>query len=87
MYFSRSEIPYDKNKDGVYYFSHIGIYGYQADVLKKISEFKQTRLEQMESLEQLRWLENGYSIKTAISDHENTSIDAPEDLEKLKDRF
>lgn len=87
LYFSRSEIPYNKSKDGDYYFSHIGIYGYQADALKKISEFKQTRLEQMESLEQLRWLENGYTIKTAISDHENISIDTPEDLEKIKARL
>ncbi|HKR05524.1 MAG TPA: 3-deoxy-manno-octulosonate cytidylyltransferase [Bacteroidia bacterium] len=87
MYFSRSEIPYDKNKDGGYHFSHIGIYGYRMDTLEKISNLRQSRLEQMESLEQLRWLENGYSIKTAISDHENISIDTPEDLEKLKGRF
>ncbi|MEP7170089.1 MAG: 3-deoxy-manno-octulosonate cytidylyltransferase [Bacteroidota bacterium] len=84
LYFSRSEIPFNKNKDGDYYFSHIGIYGYRPDVLEKISEFNQTRLEKMESLEQLRWLENGYSIKIAISDHENISIDTPEDLEKIK---
>jgi 3-deoxy-manno-octulosonate cytidylyltransferase (CMP-KDO synthetase) len=83
MYFSRSEIPSDKSNSGNYYFSHIGIYGYQADVLNKISALKQTRLELMESLEQLRWLENGYSIKTAISGHENISIDAPGDLERL----
>jgi 3-deoxy-manno-octulosonate cytidylyltransferase (CMP-KDO synthetase) len=87
MYFSRSEIPYNKNKEGDYYFSHIGIYGYKMDILEKISNLHQSRLEQMESLEQLRWLENGYSIKTAISDHENISVDTPEDLEKLKDRF
>ena len=87
MYFSRSEIPCDKSKSGDYYFSHIGIYGYQAEVLEKISDLKQTRLELMESLEQLRWLENGYTIKTAISEHENVSIDTPDDLEKVKNRF
>jgi 3-deoxy-manno-octulosonate cytidylyltransferase (CMP-KDO synthetase) len=84
LYFSRSEIPFDKTKERDYYFSHIGIYGYKKDVLEKISQLQHSRLEQMESLEQLRWLENGYTIKTAVSDHQNISIDVPEDLEKLK---
>jgi len=83
MYFSRSEIPYNK-KDADYFFSHVGIYGYRQDILEKISALHESRLEQMESLEQLRWLENGYSIKTATSDHENISIDTPEDLKKIK---
>jgi 3-deoxy-manno-octulosonate cytidylyltransferase (CMP-KDO synthetase) len=87
MYFSRSEIPHDKKKDGDYFFSHVGIYGYWQDVLEKISALHESRLEQMESLEQLRWLENGYSIKTAISGHENISIDVPGDLDKLKGRI
>ena len=87
LYFSRAEIPFDKSKDGDYYFSHIGIYGYRADILEKIADLKQTRLELAESLEQLRWLENGYSIKTAVSEHENISIDSPDDLEKVKSRI
>ena len=84
LYFSRSEIPYDKNRKGDYTFSHIGIYGYRTDALEKITTLHSSRLEEMESLEQLRWLENGYAIKVAVSEDENISIDIPGDLEKVK---
>ena len=65
------------------FYKHIGIYGYRADVLKTISKLSPSPLEIEERLEQLRWLENGYKIKTAITTHEAIAIDEPSDLEKL----
>ena len=87
LYFSRNIIPFDKT--GKYlpekkYFKHIGIYGYRADILKKISALKQSSLETAESLEQLRWLENGFSIQTAITKLENYPVDTPDDIKKIK---
>ena len=85
LYFSRSVIPYLRNKDAdVIFYKHIGIYGYRVDVLKEIVRLAPSQLESAESLEQLRWMENGYTIQTAITDHESTSIDTPEDLERIK---
>ena len=89
IYFSRSPIPCIKNleqkewlSNGVYY-KHIGMYGYRSDVLRSISDLPQTPLEKSESLEQLRWLENGYSIQLAETEHESNSVDTPEDLDRL----
>ena len=62
----------------------IGIYAYRTDILLKLIELRQSGLEISESLEQLRWLENGYEIRVAETDHENIAIDTPEDLLKLK---
>jgi 3-deoxy-manno-octulosonate cytidylyltransferase (CMP-KDO synthetase) len=69
IYFSRSPIPYNKNfpeqdwlKYSTYY-KHIGIYGFRTDTLKTVSQLPKTNLEITESLEQLRWIENGYVIK------------------------
>jgi 3-deoxy-manno-octulosonate cytidylyltransferase (CMP-KDO synthetase) len=85
LYFSRSVIPYLRNIDThPTFYKHIGIYGYRVDVLNKITKLKATPLELAESLEQLRWLENGYSIQTAVTTHESISIDVPEDLERVK---
>lgn len=88
LYFSRSIIPYPAKKtaeeliaSGIY-FKHIGIYAYRVKILKEISALTPSLLEQTESLEQLRWLENGYKIKTAITDAETIAIDKPEDVEK-----
>jgi 3-deoxy-manno-octulosonate cytidylyltransferase (CMP-KDO synthetase) len=88
IYFSRSIIPYPAKKSsdellaaGVY-FKHIGIYAYRVQTLKEISALTPSMLEQTESLEQLRWIENGYTIKTAITTAETIAIDTPEDLEK-----
>lgn len=87
--FSRETIPVLNNtpKDDWLlshnFFKHIGIYGYRSNVLKEISLLKPTPLEQKEKLEQLRWLENGYHIKTAITEQEAVAIDTPEDLENL----
>ena len=65
------------------FYQHIGIYGYRTTILKKISTLPPSPLEKKEKLEQLRWLENGYSIKVAITTHEGISIDTPSDLEKI----
>ena len=85
-YFSRSVIPFvrgverDQWPSRVQYFIHIGLYAYRASVLEAITQIPQSTLELAESLEQLRWLENGYTIKTAISNVETIGIDTPEDL-------
>jgi 3-deoxy-manno-octulosonate cytidylyltransferase (CMP-KDO synthetase) len=86
LYFSRSVIPYLRNKDTDHtFYKHIGIYGYRAEVLREIVRLKPSPLELAESLEQLRWLENGYTIHTAVTTHESVSIDVPEDLERIKE--
>jgi 3-deoxy-manno-octulosonate cytidylyltransferase (CMP-KDO synthetase) len=90
MYFSRSPIPFIRGaekKDWLeknLFYKHIGIYGYRADVLDELTTLPQGKLELAESLEQLRWLENGYKIMTAFTESEAISIDSPEDIEKLK---
>jgi 3-deoxy-manno-octulosonate cytidylyltransferase (CMP-KDO synthetase) len=85
LYFSRSVIPYVRNEDvPVTFYKHIGIYGYRTDILQEIVKLAPTPLELTESLEQLRWLENAYTIQTAITTHESISIDVPEDLEGVK---
>lgn len=89
LYFSRSAIPYLKsispNEWAKHhpYFLHIGIYGYRSDILKKITQLHVSSLEKTESLEQLRWLENGYRIKVAETNFESYSIDAPEDVNNV----
>lgn len=88
LYFSRSSIPHMRNipkEDWMkshQHYKHIGIYGYRIDVLGRIVTLAPTPLELAESLEQLRWVENGYRIRTAITDIETIGIDSPEDLEK-----
>ena len=64
------------------YYKHIGLYAYRADTLKEITHLPQSPLELAESLEQLRWLENGYKIKVGITQQETIGIDTPEDMEK-----
>lgn len=88
LYFSRSVIPYlrnieqDKWPASHQYYTHIGMYAYKADVLARITQLPQSPQEIAESLEQLRWLENGFVIKTAISNIETIGIDTPQDLER-----
>jgi 3-deoxy-manno-octulosonate cytidylyltransferase (CMP-KDO synthetase) len=65
------------------YYKHIGLYAYRYETLLEITRLKQSRLELAESLEQLRWLENGYEIKTTVTEIENISIDTPQDLNKI----
>lgn len=84
IYFSRFAMPYNRNKieDAIYY-KHVGIYAYRTQVLKQIAKLEMSMLERAESLEQLRWIENGFYIQTAITDLETIAIDTPADLEKL----
>ena len=90
LYFSRSVIPYlrgvekDEWASTQTYYKHIGIYAYRVDVLRKITQMTQTSLELAESLEQLRWLENGLTIQTAITHIETIGIDTPDDLQKAE---
>lgn len=72
--------------DGTHY-RHIGIYAYRADVLKQITQLAQSPLEIKERLEQLRWLENGYTIRVGVTDQETIGIDTPEDLERAIDFY
>lgn len=89
LYFSRHAIPYhrgsaDKPDVGLLpYFKHIGIYAYRSDVLERITQLPVSQLERAESLEQLRWLENGFRIKVAVTELETQGIDTPEDLERV----
>ena len=87
IYFSRSIIPFlrdvvktDWANQHIFY-KHIGIYGYRTDVLKEITKLSPGLLEQAESLEQLRWIENGYKIKVGMTTHETIGIDTPEDMQ------
>lgn len=96
MYFSRSVIPYIRGKacqewlPSFTFLKHIGLYAYRRDVLAEITRLPQSPLELAESLEQLRWLQNGYRIKVGLTDVETVGIDTPEDLERaeafLRDR-
>ena len=91
LYFSRSPIPNVRGKHETEwiahqtFYKHIGMYGYRTDTLKKITALNQSPLEKSESLEQLRWLENGFSILTGETDLETFGIDTPEDLKKVLD--
>jgi 3-deoxy-manno-octulosonate cytidylyltransferase (CMP-KDO synthetase) len=90
LYFSRSPIPHNRSipVDEQTFpnptcWQHIGIYGYHRSFLQRLPELQPGELEKIESLEQLRWLENGYAITVIDSDHHGHGIDTPEDLEML----
>ena len=89
LYFSRSPIPYVINADkskwaGIHpFYKHSGIYAFRKEVLMEVTNLPFSSLEQAESLEQNRWLENGYRIHVEETEHESISIDIPEDLEKI----
>jgi 3-deoxy-manno-octulosonate cytidylyltransferase (CMP-KDO synthetase) len=91
LYFSRSTIPYfrdaDKNEwsNRHSYYKHPGIYAYKKVTLKKITMLHRSSLETAESLEQNRWIENGYRIRTAVTNWDSIGIDTPEDLERVKE--
>ena len=93
LYFSRSAIPFVRNTNKeewlkiTTFYHHVGMYGYKKDALIDICKLPKGILEQSESLEQLRWLENGYTIKTAITDIESFGIDTPDDLKKVFEKF
>ncbi len=91
MYFSRSVVPYLRGAETAdwlkrhTYYKHIGLYAYRSRVLAEITSLSQTPLELAESLEQLRWLENGYTIKVRTTDVETIGIDTPEDLQRAEE--
>lgn len=90
IYFSRSPIPYlkgEKTNKWVskhLFYKHIGLYAYRKDILLEITKLEPSLLEIAESLEQLRWIENGYKIKVAFTEHESITIETPKDLDKIK---
>lgn len=91
MYFSRSTIPFcrgiekDMWAETYPYLKHIGMYAYRREVLREITMLPQSSLEKAESLEQLRWLQNGYRIKVGLTTTETIGIDTPEDLRRAED--
>ena len=93
LYFSRSPIPYHRDGNQLsrhasritqHYFKHIGIYAYRKDVLLRLSTLPSTRLEEIEKLEQLRALENGFKIKVKETGFETIGVDTPTDLERVE---
>ena len=90
IYFSRNPIPYCRGVEKeewlntVPYYKHVGMYAYRPAVLKQITSLPQGMLERAESLEQLRWLENGYNIAVCETLHESVGIDTPEDLKEAE---
>ncbi len=90
LYFSRSVVPYlrgvekDKWLQSHTFYKHLGVYAYRAQLLETLTSLPQSPMEKAESLEQLRWLENGYRIKVGVTDIETIGIDTPEDLERAK---
>ena len=91
LYFSRSVIPYLRGVERSEwlhhhtFYKHIGIYAFRAEVLREVTALPQSSLEKAESLEQLRWLENGYKIGVGISNIETIGIDTPEDLARAEE--
>ena len=84
LYFSRSLIPYNRDNESVTYYKHLGIYAYRYSVLKQLIQLEISTLEKIEKLEQLRWLENNFSIYVSVTHHERVAIDTPEDLHKIE---
>jgi len=86
LYFSRSVIPYVRGQEQAAwlqhfpYLKHLGLYAYRREVLREVTKLPQSPLEKAESLEQLRWLENGYRIRVGLTDVETVGIDTPDDL-------
>ena len=93
LYFSRQCIPYLRGVeqeewiDRHTFYKHVSIYAYRTDVLGRITQLPVSRLEKAESLEQLRWLENGYRIRIGVTEFESMGVDTPEDLEKAIKTF
>lgn len=83
LYFSRSAIPFERNKNKYPFLRHIGLYGFKASVLSRLVSLEPTKLEKTESLEQLRWLFYGYKIRVVETLIETPNIDVPEDVEAV----
>lgn len=90
LYFSRSVIPFVRGEEtadwpsSYPFLKHLGLYAYRRDVLREVTQLPQGMLEKAESLEQLRWLENGYRIRVGLTDIETVGIDTPADLERAE---
>lgn len=90
LYFSRAPIPYVRDsgegsrQTAERFYSHIGLYAFRREVLEKLVRLPPTHLEQAESLEQLRWMEHGIPIRTAITQIPSIGVDTPEDLENIR---
>lgn len=88
LYFSRSVIPFVRDQDVTYPFlRHIGLYAYRKSILMDLIKMAPSDLEKVESLEQLRWLYNGHSIRVVETDIETPNIDIPEDVKRVLDRL
>jgi len=93
LYFSRSAIPFIRDYDTAdwinkyNFLKHIGIYGFRKETLENVTKLPPSALETAESLEQLRWLQNGFRIKTGVAQHDSFSIDTPDDLKKVEKLF
>ncbi len=89
LYFSRNAIPFQRGTDlkewsgNMPYYKHIGLYAFTRDALGAVSKMEQTPLERAEQLEQLRWIENGFKIKVAVTQYSSYSIDTPDDIADL----
>jgi 3-deoxy-manno-octulosonate cytidylyltransferase (CMP-KDO synthetase) len=89
VYFSRQVIPFLRNIPqenwitSYTFYRHVGMYAYRSDILNKLTQLAPSSLEKAESLEQLRWIENGFKINTAITEHDSYCVDTPEDLALL----
>jgi 3-deoxy-manno-octulosonate cytidylyltransferase (CMP-KDO synthetase) len=93
LYFSRSAIPHIRNTEQTEwlsrhkFFKHIGMYAYRTDILEKLTGLPVSSLEKAESLEQLRWLENGFKITVVETLTETFGIDTPDDLQKAMEHL
>lgn len=88
IYFSRQPIPYQQKPIEEWlsnhkYYKHVGIYGFRSDILLELGKLPASNLEKAESLEQLRWLENGYKIQVKITEFDSISIDIPKDVDRV----
>lgn len=87
LYFSRSPIPYNRAKENIQFWGHIGVYAFRKQTLEQFASFPQTSLEKTEKLEQLRILENGKKIKVVKTNYSSFGIDTPEDLIRARKLF
>jgi len=83
LYFSRSPIPYPRRNRRQMYYGHVGLYAFRMETLLKFQKLGPGRLETIESLEQLRLLENGIAIRVVITEHESIGVDTPDDLKRV----
>jgi len=87
LYFSRAPIPWVRDRGGpvhAQHLKHLGLYAFRRAALLEFATFPQGDLERIEQLEQLRWLENGYRIRVAQTEHDSVSVDVPEDVKRVE---